>query len=1285
MADNDTALISEKERYKAEVDEINTQRKNRSSDVSDNAMTGLAISGGGIRSGTFALGVLQTLRELGLLRRMDYLSTVSGGGYIGSWLVANRYHAVKNETAIKKNLACRYQIEQKLAKYLPVLTASDEDLRQTLTELQKSNQELTEALADLDTFDTGFKNSLTSVKTSNQKLNEFLDMLRSSHAELTQPLAKLKEAYEELSKAVRDLGTEGQEPKACTPPLKKSDENFSALLDTLKASNVLLSEALSNVPTADTDAFLTDDSEHLRHLRRFTCYLTPRTSLVSADTWTAAAIWLRNTISMQVLLGLFLMLLLLLPRLWRPLFETMSEKASDGYWPVVFIGTQVVGLILVGFLSLSRISLLFKNETIKTQWRDRLVIGISVFGALVIAPALWTLATLPKFAEKSAWLHALWVGCTVAVVLVLQYLLCVLKADNTKPWRKRLSERKKDLFIKLKSTPLIFRLLGLATLSVCATCLLCKLVLSTLQHLHQHSSQLITMLSTPFVHVNLYEQPHGALTTSAVGVPLALIDIHKSSGESYEIASAVGMPLALLAYGVLIGFGTSISGANVPSRVREWWSRIAAWLLIIAASWCVLGLFCFEGPCLIKRLADPKDDWLNWKSITAALGWLTTTGAGLLAGKSEKTNGASQTNWIKEVVAVVAPYVFAIGLLLLLSFASEEMLKQAREVNFLNGCSPAAITWIAFILFSALFAALALMLDINELSLNQFYRNRLMRCYLGGARNEETRNPDPFTGMDFNDDVSMKVLKHTDACHFPGPLWIVNTAMNTTNKPDMDVAERQAESFVFTPLHCGFYRKGFGGKSADNDNKLQGYRELEHFGFKAGSSRLNKDEGVTAAFAISASGAAASPNWGYHTSPVTAFLMTIFNVRLGWWLPNPVKDGWKKGQPWAMSRYALKELFGSTSANDNCIYLSDGGHFENLGLYELIRRKCGLIILSDGEQDEGYKFEGLGMAIRRCWVDFGARIEIDVSNIKPKTEGGACGGHCAIGKIYYNDFDGIKQAQNEKPDAWLVYLKLSWTGDEDTDLQEYKAYNPAFPHDNTANQWFSESQFESYRKLGQHVARTALEQTVGYLINREPMIDGKIKALEKRKLELEQQHASDTEIKKLEGKLQELQKKRNLIYSLGEELHTYWTPSSAGGAGAFITNTETLMGIWNDVATTPELRFLDPLVLQWPKQPLPPKGEKIEVVQDIPIPEVGSPEERAGRYLCQRLFQLMENVYLDLDLAQQHAHPDQSGWMTLFRHWVRFEYFRGEWRFCRKTYGQRFRAFWEQALDRNRE
>src|SRR5262249_7005942 len=137
---------------------------------------------------------------------------------------------------------------------------------------------------------------------------------------------------------------------------------------------------------------------------------------------------------------------------------------------------------------------------------------------------------------------------------------------------------------------------------------------------------------------------------------------------------------------------------------------------------------------------------------------------------------------------------------------------------------------------------------------------------------------------------------------------------------------------------------------------------------------------------VSVSGAAASPNMGYHTSPVVSFLLTVFNVRLGWWFPNPAKSGINFPSPHFSLRYLFAELFGGANDTSKFLNISDGGHFENLATYELVRRRCRVIIISDGECDPDMTFSGLGTLIRMCDVDFGARILIDVAPIRPTVD-----------------------------------------------------------------------------------------------------------------------------------------------------------------------------------------------------------------------------------------------------------------------------------------------------------
>jgi len=438
-----------------------------------------------------------------------------------------------------------------------------------------------------------------------------------------------------------------------------------------------------------------------------------------------------------------------------------------------------------------------------------------------------------------------------------------------------------------------------------------------------------------------------------------------------------------------------------------------------------------------------------------------------LAGGANTSGTGGTPRW-KELVVMLTPLVFFTGLLLAVACLVDGLLHLIQKTDmpaaYFSALGPYGDIFILGLVLLTILCVLLSHFDINELSMNQFYRNRLMRCYLGASRPQNVRKPQAFTGFDFADDAPLSHFGTAVAGTFSGPFWIVNTALNTAKNPDLDVAERRAESFILTPLYCGFERKGYGAGGGDLTIN-QGYRPTAEY---LGGS-------MNAGQAVSISGAAASPNSGYHTSPLVAFMLTVFNARLGWWAANPVSaQDWKLASaPWrrSIAWYVLKELFGSASAADPYIYLSDGGHFENLGLYELVRRRTGLIIVSDAEEDGNYTFHALGTAIRRCWIDFQVKIEISASTIMPKEPGGMSSAHCEIGKIYYPD----------QTVGTLIYMKSSWSGDEPTDLQQYRSANSAFPHESTGDQFFSESQFESYRKLGRHVAREGLSSTLAHL------------------------------------------------------------------------------------------------------------------------------------------------------------------------------------------------------------
>jgi hypothetical protein len=281
------------------------------------------------------------------------------------------------------------------------------------------------------------------------------------------------------------------------------------------------------------------------------------------------------------------------------------------------------------------------------------------------------------------------------------------------------------------------------------------------------------------------------------------------------------------------------------------------------------------------------------------------------------------------------------------------------------------------------------------------------------------------------------------------PFHVVNTALNLVQGEDLAWQERKAESFTMTPLHAGAAGLGF--------------RRSHCFGDRFGFSLPT---------AVTISGAAASPNMGFQTSTTIALLMTLFNVRLGWWVGNPGPWGektYRRSSPrWSLIRI-LQEALGLTNDRRPYVYLSDGGHFENLGLYEMVRRRCRTIVVSDAGQDYRYAFQDLGNAVRKIRVDLGIPIEITERKIFPRDENKP-GKYCAVGEILYSEVD------KDAPNGTLIYLKPALYGHEPVDVYNYGRENVEFPHEPTSDQFFSESQFESYRMLGQHTIDAIVSQ-----------------------------------------------------------------------------------------------------------------------------------------------------------------------------------------------------------------
>ena len=524
--------------------------------------------------------------------------------------------------------------------------------------------------------------------------------------------------------------------------------------------------------------------------------------------------------------------------------------------------------------------------------------------------------------------------------------------------------------------------------------------------------------------------------------------------------TVLGVPTLLTIFGLAVVLQIGLANRVFAEESREWWSRLGAWLIAVGGSWVVLCAAAIYGPFIVMLLME----WIT----SLGLAWVISTAAGVVLGKSKFTSGPSANKWL-ELATCATPYVFVAGLLLAIAYGIHETVLKAFDLSYVGETSFSQYAFVLngtlsgrpefgaltpYLAFLAIAAFLIWRLDINLFSLHMFYRNRLKRCYLGASN--EKRHEHPFTGFDPDDDLKLSDLPLR-------PFHIINVALNLTKANNLAWQERKGASFVFTPLYSGYALPG----PKPYAGPQMGYQETQDY-----LSDLGKEGWVSVGEAMTISGAAASPNMGNHSSKAVAFLLTVFNVRLGWWMQNPGKLGaWNKPGPRFGLYYLLKELFGLADEKSEYVYLSDGGHFENLGIYELVRRRCRFIVAVDAGMDRQFGFEDLGNAVRKCQVDFGVPIEIDTRAIIPDPKTGRSLYHCAVGRIRY------ERADKKESPGFLLYIKPSLTGNEPIDVSQYAVVHPDFPHQSTTDQWFDESQFESYRKLGYHIASTVFDET----------------------------------------------------------------------------------------------------------------------------------------------------------------------------------------------------------------
>ncbi|MBF0621466.1 MAG: hypothetical protein HQL54_06025 [Magnetococcales bacterium] len=337
--------------------------------------------------------------------------------------------------------------------------------------------------------------------------------------------------------------------------------------------------------------------------------------------------------------------------------------------------------------------------------------------------------------------------------------------------------------------------------------------------------------------------------------------------------------------------------------------------------------------------------------------------------------------------------------------------------------------------------------NINRYSLHRYYRDRLLEAYMPPANVDDVLAGRSPLDLHASNACHMDKIGQTEA-----PFHLINTNMVTVSSKCDRLKSRGGDSFVISPEYCGAPSTGY----ADSAKWTKGSMDL--------------------ATAYSISGAAVGSNTLALTQyrPI-AFLMSVFNIRLGYWTRNPFanKTGSTNFQKAIRANpivCALKEMTGlGFSENSWHVKLTDGGHFENLGVYELIRRQCDTIIVSDAGMDSEWKFEDLGNLIELLEEDCLAEItDLDLDLISPD-ERGRSPLPVIRGKIRYINADS---SSGEPKDGVLIYVKTTMPKDlKDESIEIYKRQNPDFPDQSTMDQFFDRAQFEAYRQLGNEIGQ----------------------------------------------------------------------------------------------------------------------------------------------------------------------------------------------------------------------
>lgn len=417
---------------------------------------------------------------------------------------------------------------------------------------------------------------------------------------------------------------------------------------------------------------------------------------------------------------------------------------------------------------------------------------------------------------------------------------------------------------------------------------------------------------------------------------------------------AAGMGIVFVAVSLLYAISTLLFPMMKNRRrykCRRFFEKYAKWFLYLALLSFILGSVQYLDDWLRKLpgIFANKEKWIG--ALSALAGALSAVGVFFKSGAENK----EKKEWLSvDTLTTIASFLLLFGLLLL-------------AYNIADGLShfsyPGLGLFVALVVFVAALL-IGAMTNLNYISIHRYYRDRLMETFLPNVKEViKVEGADP-AASDIADRIP---LYEMCSVKYPrAPYHIINANIIVEESRVAKFKGRGGDNFILSPRYCG--------------SNATGWRCTDEF----------MGGNITLPTAMAISGAAVNPGAGCGGEGVTrqpwlAMLMTFLNIRLGYSAPNPDPER-KPWLPWHPNFLypGFRDLFTRwlITEKSRLVQLSDGGHFENLGLYELLRRRLKLIIVCDGAADPGYTFSDLANAIEKAGVDFGTIVGIDCEQLR---------------------------------------------------------------------------------------------------------------------------------------------------------------------------------------------------------------------------------------------------------------------------------------------------------------